>query len=286
LAGLGMTVSWLLQNDPTALSAIALPIGGAYTARAALAPVPAESGGPIDRLLRVWDRRALMARPRALATTVFAVLVFGSALVAPFVVVSLWPAGPPTDPASRFGPLVAVWNFRATAGAGNARMACNQVLALPPSPRRSPCTKLVTLAGAIERADPVDPRHGVVFGGRGTLDSFRVEEIPSPSGARVWDLHPPGSQKSAGSMYTDNAAGTQLTVLISREPPGVGSPRSLWLYNVEWTTRSWRVTGFRACTLAPAGGGKQPAVCLLIDTTPTSRVATMLAAVARAPRRP
>jgi Protein kinase domain len=286
LACLGTIVSWLLRTHPTALSAIALPLGGAYTARAALAPVSAEGGGLVDHLLRVWDRRAFMTRPLALATTILAALIFGCALAAPFVVASLWPASPLAEPAGRFGPLVAVWEFRAAAGAGNARMACKQVLALPPNPRRSPCTKLVTLAGVIERADQVDPHHGVVFGGRGTLDSFRAEEIPAPRGVRVWDLHPPESAKSAGSMYTNNAAGTQLTVLVSREPPRVGNPRSMWLYDVAWTTRGWRVTGFRACTVARAGGGRPPAACPLSDTTPTARVATMLAAVARARRRP
>lgn len=255
------------------------PIVYAYGGRSLLAPAPADGGRWLISLARRWDRRRALpplrrlALPAALSTIALAVLAV------PVASMYMWPEDPfPTDSARDYGPLITVWNLRNALGARNLSYPCEHALALPPPPRRAPCRDLARIASAVQRSDPVTKSgNAAVFGARGTIDTFRVQEIPAPKGVRVWNILAPKTRRDAGVMYTEGQSGRRMIVMISREPPPrVGMGRSHWLYQLALTRDEWRITGFRACTIDRPGAGKKPAKCTFTDTTAPAVVRRIL----------
>lgn len=282
VASLAVAGVWLSLN-PSANTVLVLiaTLGGVYGARTlAGPPLGPQTAAAVVATLRRWERRRFMApaRRRALAS---AVTLLGIAtLAAPLIVAVAWPGDLElaTEPVGDYGPLTAVWNFRAAAGAMDTEFACKMLTAPPGgASRRAECPDLVRVVGALERIDPITRSATPAFGEKGTFETYRVREIPAPAGVRAWRLLAPGGL-DAGSMHTGGPAQDRVTVMVSRLQPATSpSFRSTWLYELVRRGRTWMFEGFRACD-TPPGPGRPPAKCVITDLSTAKYVGQLLAA--------
>ena len=237
----------------------------AYGGCALLAPVRTDSAAWLVRLLRLWNRRFLWSRGRRRAATV-AVGLGGLALLAAPTVANLgWSNFEyPTVAARQFDPLLPVWNFRVSLDHGDFDYLCNEVLSPPATDPPARCRGLAKLAAGVQSADPATEPNPESFGMKGTFNSFRVQELPTPEALRAWNLLST-SGRLAGGMYTQGEDGSQLVVMISRDPPQPRSVgyRSMWLYVVAWRKKAWRIIEYRACEVDAPGNGRRAADCVI-----------------------
>jgi tRNA A-37 threonylcarbamoyl transferase component Bud32 len=284
VACMAVAAAWLLARpDASTVSILICVLGGVYGARTfAGRRLGRHTAAGLVGALRRWERRRFMSpmRRRALSTVV--TLLGIAAIAAPMIVALAWPGRLelPTTAVGDYGPLTVVWNFRAAAGARDTAAACDMLARPPGMSRSASCPDLVRIVGALERTDPVAHSTTPAFGGSGTFETYRVQEIPAPAAVRAWRLLAPGGRE-AGSMYTEGAGGDRVTIMVSRLQPSNGpTSRSTWLYELVLRAGRWKLVGFRACVI-PAGPGRPPAKCAITDAASADYVRQLLAAARR-----
>jgi hypothetical protein len=255
------------------------PVIGVFLVRALIAPAPKRSAERVIRVLRIWDRRSVMPPARRAALTTGVVCIAVLPFVAALAGQAWWPENPyaATKPARAYPFLAAVWNFRLALGKQDYNWVCEKAV-VSWWHKNAPCRDLAQIASVVERGDALSQNSRDVFGTDGTLDTFRVQEIPAPRGVRIWNLLPPHGDTPVGSTYVQGPSGTHVVVMLKRHPTTDRSrdPRSLWLYDVSLDGRYWRISGFRACSVGAAGTGKQPARCTITDDAPATEVRQVL----------
>jgi hypothetical protein len=258
-------------------------IFGVYAVRALLAPPPESSGRLLIALLRRWDMRRTLPPARRRAVSAAGAAAVLGVLLAPVAVGTLWPI--PFEfashPAREYAPVVSVANFRAAIGNDDYRYACRNLLTREAAAPMRDCPDVLRWASLVLSNDPALEGGRHVLGEAGTLDRFRVQELPPPGEGRFWAILAPGGERHAGAMHTEGTSETRVTVLLSRErpqPPG-SDMHSLWLYEVVKRPRWWRIAAFRACDVGPPGSGRRDARCLVRDGLPGGRVRALLAKV-------
>ena len=277
LAVLLATGSVSVPSDAVLLSLIAV-----YGVRALAAPPPASPAPPLVRLVSTWDRRRTLTRRGRATLTTCVVATAGAFLFAPAVASMAWPGKVvfPNQPLRDYRALAAVWTFRAALGQRQLAEVCDKLADLPASDR-APCQDVALIAANVQDSDPLVRSGGPVFGA-GNFDSFYVKEMPATQGMRLWDVYGP-DDKQAGVMYTNSGRLDSMTVMISRRPVGGGEANlhSTWLYEVAVRDGFWKITGYRACEVPPAGSGFRPADCVISDAADRQSVEKLIAAARR-----
>lgn len=282
LVAIGVIFAVIARGDGNIVENGFQVIVGVYAARALLAPPPASSGRWLIGLLRRWDMRRTLppARRRAISAAVYAAIL--GVLLAPMAVGTLWPIPFefPTSPAREYAPLVAVANFRGAIGDGEYDYACRKLMTPEAAAPARDCPDVVGWAAAVLDNDPAIRAGAQVLGVRGSLDRFRVQELPHPGGGRFWAILAPDGEREAGAMYTVGTSERRVTVMLSRDPPQPPDNfRSLWLYEAVKRADWWRIAEFRACDVGAPGSGRRDARCLARDGLPGARVRALLAQV-------
>jgi hypothetical protein len=248
-----------------------------YCARSLLAPPPPTAGHWLVRIARRWDRRQTLRPAARVAVSAGVPAALVAALALPAAAQIAVPAPPqlPTAPLADYPPLVAVAAFRATVGERDFDYVCAKSLTRKAAGPRDYCVALARFVAAVQDADPVakaGPED--LFGVRGTLEGFVVQELPSPGGGRAWNFLTTPEHAVAGFMHTAGRRTDRVTVQVSRDPPVVGRApfTSLWLYDLVQTPDRWRIAHFRACEIGGPGTGRQDGKCVVRDGLPAAQV--------------